>query len=84
MRLVIRKVQFAPVSTGPAPKSETTKQFMLSDKPLHLEATLDKEVCVMPGHLQLFSKNVPVPWCFALCLCSAVALSLAVDCVQWL
>ncbi|XP_066496015.1 arrestin-C [Tiliqua scincoides] len=44
VRLVIRKVQFAPLSTGPAPKSETTKQFMLSDKPLHLEASLDKEV----------------------------------------
>uniref|UniRef100_A0A8C3HL59 Arrestin-C n=1 Tax=Chrysemys picta bellii TaxID=8478 RepID=A0A8C3HL59_CHRPI len=46
VRLVIRKVQFAPVNTGPAPKSETTRQFMMSDKPLHLEASLDKEVCI--------------------------------------
>ncbi|XP_048338710.1 arrestin-C isoform X2 [Sphaerodactylus townsendi] len=44
VRLVIRKVQFAPVNPGPAPKSEITKQFMMSDKPLHLEATLDKEI----------------------------------------
>lgn len=44
MRLVIRKIQFAPMKTGPAPKSETTRQFMMSDKPLHLEASLDKEV----------------------------------------
>ncbi|KAF7242037.1 Arrestin-C [Varanus komodoensis] len=44
VRLVIRKVQFAPISTGPAPKSETTRQFMMSDKPLHLEASLDKEI----------------------------------------
>ncbi|XP_026508870.1 arrestin-C [Terrapene carolina triunguis] len=44
VRLVIRKVQFAPVNTGPAPKSETTRQFMMSDKPLHLEASLDKEI----------------------------------------
>uniref|UniRef100_A0A8C4WCR3 Arrestin-C n=1 Tax=Gopherus evgoodei TaxID=1825980 RepID=A0A8C4WCR3_9SAUR len=44
VRLVIRKVQFAPVNTGPAPKSETTRQFMMSDKPLHLEAFLDKEI----------------------------------------
>lgn len=44
MRLIIRKIQFAPVKTGPAPKSETTRQFMMSDKPLHLEASLDKEV----------------------------------------
>lgn len=51
MRLVIRKVQFAPISTGPAPKSETTKQFMMSDKPLHLEASLDKEVCALPACL---------------------------------
>ncbi|NXI55468.1 ARRC protein, partial [Chloroceryle aenea] len=44
VRLIIRKIQFAPIKTGPAPKSETTRQFMMSDKPLHLEASLDKEV----------------------------------------
>uniref|UniRef100_A0A8C9F4X0 Arrestin-C n=1 Tax=Pavo cristatus TaxID=9049 RepID=A0A8C9F4X0_PAVCR len=44
VRLVIRKIQFAPMKTGPGPKSETTRQFMMSDKPLHLEATLEKEI----------------------------------------
>ncbi|NXV00832.1 ARRC protein, partial [Cettia cetti] len=44
VRLIIRKVQFAPAQTGPAPRAETTRQFMMSDKPLHLEATLDREV----------------------------------------
>ncbi|NXE52895.1 ARRC protein, partial [Casuarius casuarius] len=44
VRLIIRKIQFAPVKMGPAPKSETTRQFMMSDKPLHLEASLDKEI----------------------------------------
>uniref|UniRef100_A0A669Q7J3 Arrestin-C n=1 Tax=Phasianus colchicus TaxID=9054 RepID=A0A669Q7J3_PHACC len=44
VRLVIRKIQFAPLKTGPGPKSETTRQFMMSDKPLHLEATLEKEI----------------------------------------
>ncbi|RMB95474.1 hypothetical protein DUI87_28097 [Hirundo rustica rustica] len=44
VRLIIRKIQFAPAQTGPAPKAETTRQFMMSDKPLHLEASLDKEL----------------------------------------
>uniref|UniRef100_A0A8C3UP11 Arrestin-C n=1 Tax=Catharus ustulatus TaxID=91951 RepID=A0A8C3UP11_CATUS len=44
VRLIIRKVQFAPSQTGPAPRAETTRQFMMSDKPLHLEASLDKEI----------------------------------------
>ncbi|KAM6426945.1 arrestin-C isoform 1-T1 [Liasis olivaceus] len=44
VRLVIRKVQFAPALSGPAPKSQITRQFMMSDKPLHLEASLDKEI----------------------------------------
>uniref|UniRef100_A0A8U8CMN0 Arrestin-C n=1 Tax=Geospiza parvula TaxID=87175 RepID=A0A8U8CMN0_GEOPR len=44
VRLIIRKVQFAPLQTGPAPKAETTRQFMMSDKPLHLEASLDREI----------------------------------------
>lgn len=51
MRLIIRKIQFAPLKMGPAPKSETTRQFMMSDKPLHLEASLDKEV-----------STEPIPW----------------------
>ncbi|KAM4020993.1 arrestin-C [Anomaloglossus baeobatrachus] len=44
VRLIIRKVQFASEATGPAPHAEVTRQFMLSDKPLQLEASLDKEM----------------------------------------
>ncbi|XP_055359745.1 S-arrestin a isoform X1 [Betta splendens] len=44
VKLLIRKVQFAPESEGDAPWAETTKDFLMSDKPLHLKASLDKEV----------------------------------------
>lgn len=44
MRLVIRKVQFAPEKPGPQPSAETTRHFLMSDRSLHLEASLDKEV----------------------------------------
>uniref|UniRef100_A0A8C5N472 Beta-arrestin-1 n=1 Tax=Leptobrachium leishanense TaxID=445787 RepID=A0A8C5N472_9ANUR len=44
VRLVIRKVQYAPERPGPQPMAETTRQFLMSDKPLHLEASLDKEI----------------------------------------
>ncbi|KAM3912327.1 arrestin-C [Leptodactylus fuscus] len=43
-RLIIRKVQYAQEAKGPAPSAEITRQFMMSDKPLHLEASLDKEM----------------------------------------
>nr|AUG68946.1 arrestin-C [Amia calva] len=44
VRLIIRKVQFAPVNTGTVLKADTTRQFMMSDKPLRLEASMTKEV----------------------------------------
>lgn len=44
VRLVIRKVQFAPEKSGPQPVAETTRHFLMSDRSLHLEASLDKEV----------------------------------------
>ncbi|NXG33298.1 ARRS protein, partial [Dromaius novaehollandiae] len=43
-RLLIRKVQYAPEEPGPQPCAETTWQFFMSDKPLHLKACLSKEV----------------------------------------
>ncbi|XP_031410942.1 S-arrestin [Meleagris gallopavo] len=43
-RLLIRKVQFAPEEPGPQPCAETTWQFFMSNKPLHLKACLSKEV----------------------------------------
>lgn len=43
-RLMIRKIQFAPVNNKPGAKAEISKQFMMTDKPVHLEASLEKEV----------------------------------------
>ncbi|XP_064021361.1 S-arrestin [Pogoniulus pusillus] len=43
-RLPIRKVQYAPENPGPQPCAETTWQFFMSKKPLHLKACLSKEV----------------------------------------
>ncbi|KAG1928428.1 arrestin 3a, retinal (X-arrestin) [Pimephales promelas] len=43
-RLIIRKIQFAPDNTGSGHKAEICKSFMMSDKPVHLEASLDKEI----------------------------------------
>ncbi|CAO2643928.1 Arrb2 [Lemmus lemmus] len=45
VRLIIRKVQFAPETPGPQPSAETTRHFLMSDRrSLHLEASLDKEL----------------------------------------
>ncbi|XP_056322047.1 S-arrestin a [Danio aesculapii] len=41
--LMIRKVQYAPEKLGPAPSVETTRDFLMSDKPLHMEASLEKQ-----------------------------------------
>ncbi|KAF3838583.1 hypothetical protein F7725_010351, partial [Dissostichus mawsoni] len=43
-RLMIRKIQFAPISNKPGPKTDVSKQFMMSDKPMNLEASLEKEI----------------------------------------
>ncbi|XP_029918586.1 arrestin 3b, retinal (X-arrestin) isoform X2 [Myripristis murdjan] len=42
-RLMIRKIQFAPTTNKAGPKADITKQFMMTDKPVHLEASLEKE-----------------------------------------
>lgn len=44
VHLVIRKVQFAPETPGPQPMVETRRSYLMSDRSLHLEASLDKEV----------------------------------------
>ncbi|XP_049617590.1 arrestin, beta 2b isoform X2 [Syngnathus scovelli] len=44
VELVIRKVQYAPEKMGPQPSAESTRSFLLSERPLHLEASLDKEL----------------------------------------
>ncbi|XP_073709799.1 S-arrestin a isoform X1 [Misgurnus anguillicaudatus] len=43
VRLMIRKVQYAPEQPGPAPCVKTTRDFLMSDKPLHMEASLEKQ-----------------------------------------
>ncbi|XP_027876066.1 S-arrestin a isoform X3 [Xiphophorus couchianus] len=44
VKLMIRKVQYAPDMQGAPPSVETTKDFVMSDKPLHVKVTLDKEL----------------------------------------
>ncbi|KAM9323492.1 LOW QUALITY PROTEIN: S-arrestin a [Pholidichthys leucotaenia] len=44
VKLMIRKVQYAPETEGKGPSVETTREFVMSDKPLHVKASLDKEV----------------------------------------
>ncbi|XP_054555442.1 S-arrestin [Talpa occidentalis] len=43
VRLLIRKVQHAPLKMGPQPRAEATWQFFMSDKPLQLSVSLSKE-----------------------------------------
>uniref|UniRef100_A0AAY4BWT2 Arrestin C-terminal-like domain-containing protein n=1 Tax=Denticeps clupeoides TaxID=299321 RepID=A0AAY4BWT2_9TELE len=57
VRLVIRKVQYAPEKPGPQPMVETTRNFLMSDRSLHLEASLDKELYY---HGEPISVNVHV------------------------
>ncbi|XP_067851642.1 S-arrestin-like [Heptranchias perlo] len=44
VRLAIRKIQYAPDRAGPHPAAEISKHFLMSDHPLHLMASLNKEV----------------------------------------
>uniref|UniRef100_A0AAQ4QRD0 Arrestin C-terminal-like domain-containing protein n=1 Tax=Gasterosteus aculeatus aculeatus TaxID=481459 RepID=A0AAQ4QRD0_GASAC len=44
VQLLIRKVQYAPEKPGPQPMAETSRSFLMSDRSLHLEASLDKEL----------------------------------------
>ncbi|KAM9439701.1 S-arrestin a [Clarias gariepinus] len=41
--LMIRKVQYAPEKSGPAPSVSITRDFLMSDKPLRVEASLHKQ-----------------------------------------
>uniref|UniRef100_A0AAY4BW09 Arrestin C-terminal-like domain-containing protein n=1 Tax=Denticeps clupeoides TaxID=299321 RepID=A0AAY4BW09_9TELE len=58
VRLVIRKVQYAPEKPGPQPMVETTRNFLMSDRSLHLEASLDKEV-PSNTHTHCHGENCP-------------------------
>uniref|UniRef100_A0A3Q3DAK4 Arrestin-C n=1 Tax=Hippocampus comes TaxID=109280 RepID=A0A3Q3DAK4_HIPCM len=43
-RLIIRKIQYAPSQVGAGPKAEICKSFMMSDKPVHLEVSMEKDL----------------------------------------
>nr|XP_057942740.1 beta-arrestin-1-like [Doryrhamphus excisus] len=43
-RLIIRKIQYAPTQVGAGPKADICKSFMMSEKPVHLEASLEKDL----------------------------------------
>lgn len=43
-RLIIRKIQYAPSQVGAGPKAELCKSFMMSDKPVQVEASMEKDV----------------------------------------
>uniref|UniRef100_A0A8C4ZE78 Arrestin-C n=1 Tax=Gadus morhua TaxID=8049 RepID=A0A8C4ZE78_GADMO len=43
-RLIVRKIQFAPDLAGAGPKAELRKNFMMSDKPIHLEASMARDL----------------------------------------
>ncbi|XP_061659992.1 arrestin-C-like [Syngnathoides biaculeatus] len=43
-RLIVRKIQYAPSEVGAGPKAEICKSFMMSDKPVHLEVSLEKDL----------------------------------------
>lgn len=55
-RLMIRKIQFAPETNKSGPKADISKQFIMSDKPIHLEASLEKEVRNKQGYLETISE----------------------------
>ncbi|XP_061587638.1 S-arrestin a [Cololabis saira] len=44
VKLMLRKVQYATEDQGTPPSVELTKDFVMSDKPLHVKASLDKEL----------------------------------------
>ncbi|XP_078066246.1 S-arrestin-like [Mustelus asterias] len=44
VRLTIRKIQYAPDRTGLQPTAHISKHFLMSNEPLHLTATLNKEI----------------------------------------
>lgn len=61
LSLVIRKVQYAPEKPGVQPTAETRRNFLMSDRSLHLEASLDKEVTLRDFVLHDYMVHT-LPW----------------------
>uniref|UniRef100_A0A8C7G6D1 Arrestin-C n=1 Tax=Oncorhynchus kisutch TaxID=8019 RepID=A0A8C7G6D1_ONCKI len=63
-RLIIRKIQFAPGKVGAGPKADISKNFMMSDKPVHLEASIEKELYFhgdpIPVHVKINNETTKV------------------------
>lgn len=57
VRLAIRKLTYAPKKAAPQPSAETSREFIMSSNPLHLEASLDKE---MYYHGESINVNVTI------------------------
>lgn len=60
-RLIIRKIQYAPSQVGAGPKVDICKSFMMSDKPVHVEAWMDKDLYfhgeAIPIHLKINNES---------------------------
>ncbi|KAM8903635.1 S-arrestin-like isoform 1-T2 [Spinachia spinachia] len=67
VRLSIRKIQFSPGDSDRVPVAETTFEFLMSDKPLRVKLSLEKEVCG--------ATSLPVPVCLSLCPSTCLSLS---------
>lgn len=57
VRLAIRKIQYAPEDTKVIPTAETTCEFLMSDKPLHMQVSLEKEIYY---HGELIKVNLEI------------------------
>uniref|UniRef100_A0A673LMG4 Arrestin-C n=1 Tax=Sinocyclocheilus rhinocerous TaxID=307959 RepID=A0A673LMG4_9TELE len=42
--LIIRKIQYAPNELAAGPKTDLNKQFITADKPIHVEASMEREL----------------------------------------
>ncbi len=59
--MAIRKIQYAPDKGSEAPSAETTCEFIMSDKPLHMRVSLEKEVRrPASSYLELFIDNINI------------------------
>uniref|UniRef100_A0A8C7WIP8 Arrestin-C n=1 Tax=Oncorhynchus mykiss TaxID=8022 RepID=A0A8C7WIP8_ONCMY len=56
-RLIIRKIQFAPGTIPAGPQADISKNFMMSDKLVHLEASIEKEVVDQTTEVLLYQAD---------------------------
>lgn len=61
VRLTIRKIQFSPDVSKVVPVAETTFEFLMSEKPLHIKMSLPKEVRHVVGVGTTAAKTLTCP-----------------------